>query len=129
MFDSIRFDSIIFFVKIFQAENQMKTKETSNRLDKQKEFENQFEQATETIENRIRQMESIDTSARLEQILHQWLLESRELYGKFPRFPSNEIGGSTILFKEMKIVEVQQFVDQVDAFTSELNDENSILAS
>lgn len=43
----------------------------------------------------------------------QWLLESRQLYGQFPIYPSNELNGSAMLFKEMTIAEVQDFVDTV----------------
>lgn len=104
------------FVQILPA-RQTSTANTighdQHRLDLQQQYQEEFDGAAASVKEKIRQYESIDTKARMEQVLHQWLLESRQLYGHFPVYPSDDMHGSAVLFKEMTIGEVQQFVQKV----------------
>ena len=50
----------------------------------------------------------------MQHVLMQWVLESRQLYGQFPIYPSDDAHGSGMLFKEISIAEVQEFVNKVD---------------
>lgn len=79
----------------------------------QTEYEKEFDQAATLIKDQLRVQEGLETRSRLEHVLQQWLLESRQLYGQFPIYPSEETQGSLVLFKEMTIDEVQKFVNQV----------------
>ena len=90
---------------------------TSDRREKRQALQVQYEQeladAANDVREKIRQHEAVDVKARLEQVLVQWLLESRQLYGQFPIYPPPELNGSSALFKEMSIAEVQDFVNKV----------------
>lgn len=76
-------------------------------------YQEELNQSSSFIKQKIRQYEETEVKSRLEHVLIQWLLESRQLYGQFPIYPSDEINGSTILFKEMTIADVQEFVNKV----------------
>jgi hypothetical protein len=80
---------------------------------RQRQYDNELEQASTSIKQRIHQNESIAIRARFEHVLYQWLLESRQLYGQFPVYPSKEKHGSTVLFKHMSTMELDDFVRQV----------------
>lgn len=86
--------------------------ETIDNVKQRKNQEN-FEEASIFIKEKIRQYEQTEYQARLEHILLQWLLESRQLYGQFPIYPSEETNGSAILFKDMTIDEIEEFVNKV----------------
>lgn len=77
------------------------------------QYEKELAEAANDVREEIRQYEAVDVKARLEQVLVQWLLESRQLYGQFPSYPPPELNGSSALFKEMSIAEVQDFVNKV----------------
>ena len=90
---------------------------TTDRREKQQALQVQYEReladAAHDIREQIRQCEASEVKARLEQVLVQWLLESRQLYGQFPIYPPTNLNGSSGLFKEMSIAEVQDFVNKV----------------
>jgi len=79
----------------------------------QRKNQENFEEASIFIKGKIRQYEQTEYQARLEHVLLQWLLESRQLYGQFPIYPSEETNGSAILFKDMTIDEIEEFVNKV----------------
>ena len=104
------------FVQILPTRQTSTAKTTDHdqhRLPLQQQYQEEFDGAAASVKEKIRQYESIDTKARMEQVLHQWLLESRQLYGHFPVYPSDDMRGSAVLFKEMTIGEVQEFVQKV----------------
>lgn len=67
-----------------------------------------------SIKQQIRRYEQTEVQSRMQNILMQWLLESRQLYGQFPIYPTKDVNGSAMLFKEMSVVDVQEFVNKVD---------------
>ncbi|CAF0820478.1 unnamed protein product [Rotaria sordida] len=82
------------------------------RRDLQLQYHQEFDEASNYIKQKIRQYEETEVKSRIEHVLIQWLLESRQLYGQFPIYPSDELNGSTTLFKEMTVAEVQEFIDK-----------------
>ncbi|CAF4657883.1 unnamed protein product [Rotaria sp. Silwood1] len=94
-----------------QIDNSFDGKDKKRR-DLQLQHHQQFDEASNYIKQKIRQYEETEVKSRMEHVLIQWLLESRQLYGQFPIYPSNELNGSATLFKEMTIAEVQEFVDK-----------------
>ncbi|CAF1483292.1 unnamed protein product, partial [Didymodactylos carnosus] len=68
--------------------------------------------ATAYIKQKIRQYDGTEIKSRMEHVLQQWLLESRQLYGQFPVYPTEEDNGSTTLFRQMTVQEVQEIVDK-----------------
>ncbi len=83
------------------------------RRDLQLQHQQELNEASIFIKQKIRQYEETEVKSRIEHVLIQWLLESRQLYGQFPSFPSDELNGSATLFKQMTIDEVQEFVNKV----------------
>lgn len=83
------------------------------RRDLQLQHQQELDEASISIKQKLRQYEETEVKSRLEYVLIQWLLESRQLYGQFPIYPSDEVNGSATLFKEMTIDEVQEFVNKV----------------
>ncbi len=79
----------------------------------QLKYQQELDEASTIIKQQIRQDEETEVKSRIEHVLIQWLLESRQLYGQFPIYPSDDLNGSAILFKEMTIPEVQEFVNKV----------------
>ncbi|UJR26060.1 hypothetical protein I4U23_007406 [Adineta vaga] len=80
------------------------------RRDVQMQYQQEFDDAEDTIKQKLRQYEETEMKLRIEHVLIQWLLESRQLYGQFPIYPSEETSGSVMLFKDMTIAEIQEFV-------------------
>ncbi|CAM4771441.1 unnamed protein product [Rotaria magnacalcarata] len=80
--------------------------------DLQLQHHQEFDEASNYIKEKLHQYEETEVKSRMKNVMFQWLLESRQLYGQFPIYPSNEVNGSAALFKEMKIAEVQEFVDK-----------------
>ena len=76
------------------------------------------------IKQQIRRYEETEVKSRIQHVLMQWLLESRQLYGQFPIYPSDNSNGSAMVFKEMSIADVEEFVNKVDWIYS-LRRENS----
>ncbi|CAF0994003.1 unnamed protein product [Adineta ricciae] len=74
------------------------------------EYQQELDEAPDHIKLKLSQYEETEMKLRLEHILIQWLLESRQLYGQFPIYPSGDINGSATLFKNLTMTEVQEFV-------------------
>ncbi len=83
------------------------------RRDLQLQYQQELDEASTSIKQKIRQYEETEVKSRVGHVLIQWLLESRQLYGQFPIYPPEELNGSATLFKEMTIAEVQEFVNKV----------------
>ncbi|CAF1118521.1 unnamed protein product [Adineta steineri] len=79
------------------------------RRDLQLQHQQQLDESPDYIKQKIRQYEETEVKSRIEHVLIQWLLESRQLYGQFPIYPSN---GSDMLFKDITLAEVQEFVNK-----------------
>jgi hypothetical protein len=77
------------------------------------QHQQELDDASTFIKQQIRQSEETEVKSRIEHVLIQWLLESRQLYGQFPIYPSDDLNGSAILFKEMTVADVQEFVNKV----------------
>ncbi|CAF0896390.1 unnamed protein product [Adineta ricciae] len=74
------------------------------------EYQQELDEAPDHIKQKLSQYEETEMKFRLEHVLIQWLLESRQLYGQFPIYPSEDINGSATLFKNLTLAEVQEFV-------------------
>ena len=77
------------------------------------EYQQELDEAPDHIKQKLRQYEETEMKFRLEHVLIQWLLESRQLYGQFPIYPPGNINGSATLFKNLALAEVQEFVTKV----------------
>ncbi|CAF2358990.1 unnamed protein product [Rotaria sp. Silwood2] len=93
------------------SENSIASRDKKRR-DLQLQHHQEFDEASNYIKQKIRQFEETEVKSRIEHVLIQWLLESRQLYGQFPIYPSDDLNGSATLFKEMTIAEVQEFVNK-----------------
>ena len=76
-------------------------------------YHQEFNEASNYIKQEIRQHEETEIKSRTKHVLVQWLLESRQLHNQFPVYPSAQMNGSAVLFKQMTIDEVQEFVNKV----------------
>ena len=83
------------------------------RRDLQLQHQQELKEASTFIKQQLRRYEETEVKSRMEHVLMQWLLESRQLYGQFPIYPSDDVNGSATLFKEISIAEVQEFVNKV----------------
>uniref|UniRef100_H2YYL2 IQ motif containing with AAA domain 1 n=1 Tax=Ciona savignyi TaxID=51511 RepID=H2YYL2_CIOSA len=66
----------------------------------QEENEVEYQQALVTIKEKIRQVEGPDIKETMQDQIRQWFIECRDATGKFPDYPDEEDGGSSLLFKE-----------------------------
>jgi hypothetical protein len=105
------------FPKILPRRKALNDKSSDDRDKKRHDLQFQHQQeldeASNYIKQKIRQYEETEVKSRIEYVLIQWLLESRQLYGQFPIYPSEELNGSGILFKDMTIAQIQEFVNKV----------------
>uniref|UniRef100_A0A8C8VLD1 IQ motif containing with AAA domain 1 like n=1 Tax=Pelusios castaneus TaxID=367368 RepID=A0A8C8VLD1_9SAUR len=67
---------------------------------RQAEYEAEYQQALESIREGVYEMEGPDMREEMKEQLRQWFIECHDLTGRFPEFPDEEIGGSSILFAE-----------------------------
>uniref|UniRef100_H2YYK9 ATPase AAA-type core domain-containing protein n=1 Tax=Ciona savignyi TaxID=51511 RepID=H2YYK9_CIOSA len=72
----------------------------SNAGKKSIQNEVEYQQALVTIKEKIRQVEGPDIKETMQDQIRQWFIECRDATGKFPDYPDEEDGGSSLLFKE-----------------------------
>jgi hypothetical protein len=46
--------------------------------------------------------------------IRQWFLECRDVTGKFPDYPDEDEGGSTLIFKNKTVAELQDDIENME---------------
>ena len=59
-----------------------------------------FQNAEISVKQKIREVEGPDMRETLQESIREWFIETRDATGKFPEFPEEDEGGSTLIFKE-----------------------------
>ena len=59
-----------------------------------------FQNAEISVKQKIREVEGPDMKETLQESIREWFIETRDATGKFPEFPEEDEGGSTLIFKE-----------------------------
>uniref|UniRef100_A0A8C4YAK9 IQ motif containing with AAA domain 1 like n=1 Tax=Gopherus evgoodei TaxID=1825980 RepID=A0A8C4YAK9_9SAUR len=67
---------------------------------RQADYEAEYQQALVSIREGLYEVEGPDMREEMKEQLRQWFIECHDLTGRFPEFPDEEIGGSSILFAE-----------------------------
>uniref|UniRef100_A0A674JSA1 IQ motif containing with AAA domain 1 like n=1 Tax=Terrapene triunguis TaxID=2587831 RepID=A0A674JSA1_9SAUR len=67
---------------------------------RQADYEAEYQQALVNIQEGLYEVEGPDMREEMKEQLRQWFIECHDLTGRFPEFPDEEIGGSSILFAE-----------------------------
>ncbi|CAH1783239.1 unnamed protein product [Owenia fusiformis] len=70
--------------------------------------EQEYQQALITIKDKIRETEGPDVKESMQDQIRQWFIECRDASGKFPEIPTEEEGGSAVIFKEKDPAEVEK---------------------
>uniref|UniRef100_A0A8C3XQK8 IQ motif containing with AAA domain 1 like n=1 Tax=Chelydra serpentina TaxID=8475 RepID=A0A8C3XQK8_CHESE len=60
----------------------------------------EYQQALVSIQDGLYEVEGPDMREEMKEQLRQWFIECHDLTGRFPEFPDEEIGGSSILFAD-----------------------------
>lgn len=81
--------------------------------------EKDFQQALITIKEKLRQSEGPDIKERMISQIRQWFLECRDVTGKFPDFPDEDEGGSSLIFKNKTVTELQDDIENLEAGAKE----------
>ncbi|KAM4574468.1 dynein regulatory complex protein 11 isoform 2-T2 [Fundulus diaphanus] len=81
--------------------------EASIRI-KQKKHEEAYLKSIEEILKQLREMEYHDTSKTMKSQIRQWFFECRNATGAFPDYPSEEDGGSALIFAEKSPQELME---------------------
>ncbi|GFO37038.1 Iq and aaa domain-containing protein 1 [Plakobranchus ocellatus] len=84
---------------------------SSRNKAKAKEKEAEFEADKALVESELYESEGPHMAWTLYYNIKQWLLEARDILGKFPPYPEAEDGGSLVLFSDKSIREVAQDLD------------------
>uniref|UniRef100_A0A8C3SNL8 IQ motif containing with AAA domain 1 like n=1 Tax=Chelydra serpentina TaxID=8475 RepID=A0A8C3SNL8_CHESE len=67
---------------------------------RQADYEAEYQQALVSIQDGLYEVEGPDMREEMKEQLRQWFIECHDLTGRFPEFPDEEIGGSSILFAD-----------------------------
>ncbi|XP_075463462.1 dynein regulatory complex protein 11 [Ascaphus truei] len=70
------------------------------RSDLQEQYEAEYQHALVQIRDTVRNTEGPDMKETLQDQIRQWFIECRHAAGKFPDFPDEEDGGSTVIFAQ-----------------------------
>uniref|UniRef100_A0A3Q2P1Z8 IQ and AAA domain-containing protein 1 n=1 Tax=Fundulus heteroclitus TaxID=8078 RepID=A0A3Q2P1Z8_FUNHE len=89
------------------AEAAAQAIEASTRI-KQKQHEEAYLKSIEEILKQLREMEYHDTSKTMKNQIRQWFFECRNATGAFPDYPSEEDGGSALIFAEKSPQELME---------------------
>lgn len=101
--------------------DQQLNEREKKRRNLQQQYRDELDQASNMIKQQIRRYDETEVKARMQHVLMQWLLESRQLYGQFPIYPSEDSNGSAMLFKEISIADVQEFVNKVMSYQEKID--------
>ncbi|XP_048366495.1 IQ and AAA domain-containing protein 1-like [Sphaerodactylus townsendi] len=78
---------------------------------RQADYETEYRQALDSIRDSVYEVEGPSMREEMKAQLRQWFIECRELTGRFPDFPEQEIGGSSVLFAQRSPEEVKAELD------------------
>ncbi|KAM4738665.1 dynein regulatory complex protein 11 isoform 2-T2 [Anableps anableps] len=92
------------------AEIAAQASEASTRI-KQKKSEEAYLKAIEEILNQLRETERHDMTKTMKSQIRQWFFECRNSTGVFPDYPSQEDGGSVLIFAEKT---PQQLLEEIE---------------
>ncbi|KAG7488774.1 hypothetical protein MATL_G00038550 [Megalops atlanticus] len=70
------------------------------RWQKQAEYEEDFQRATITIADKLREVEGPDMRETMKDQIRQWFIECLDATGNFPDYPEEEDGGSALIFAD-----------------------------
>ncbi|XP_076363587.1 dynein regulatory complex protein 11 isoform X2 [Tachypleus tridentatus] len=65
----------------------------------QDKHETDYKTALVAVKERLEKVEGLDIKEQMQDQIREWILKNREETGKFPEYPSDEEGGSTVIFK------------------------------
>ncbi|XP_044861234.1 IQ and AAA domain-containing protein 1-like isoform X3 [Mauremys mutica] len=82
---------------------------------RQADYEAEYQQAMVSIREGLYEVEGPDMREEMKEQLRQWFIECHDLTGRFPEFPDEEIGGSSILFAEKTPEQVKAELDLLEA--------------
>ncbi|XP_047231378.1 dynein regulatory complex protein 11 isoform X2 [Girardinichthys multiradiatus] len=91
------------------AEITAQATEASIRI-KQKKYEEAYLKSTEEILKQLRDTERLDMSKTIKSQIREWFFECRNATGVFPDYPSEEDGGSALIFAEKS---PQQLIEEI----------------
>ncbi|XP_069926102.1 dynein regulatory complex protein 11 [Oryctolagus cuniculus] len=92
--------------------------EKVNRLrsEVQRQHEEEYREAMVTIKNDLKAIEGPDMKESLQDQIRHWFIECRNLTGTFPDYPTEEEGGSAVIFSNKT---PQQVIDDIIASQEE----------
>ncbi|XP_069100426.1 dynein regulatory complex protein 11-like [Pleurodeles waltl] len=82
------------------------------RRAKREEYEEEYQQALVTIKDKLMEVEGPDMKEQMKDQIRQWFIECHDNTGKFPDYPEDEDGGSSIIFAEKSPEELKKELDQ-----------------
>ncbi|XP_066483591.1 IQ and AAA domain-containing protein 1-like [Tiliqua scincoides] len=78
---------------------------------RQSDYEAEYREALDNVHDALLEVEAPSMREALREQLRQWLIECHDLTGRFPDFPEEEIGGSSVLFAPKTPEEVRTELD------------------
>jgi len=78
----------------------------------QQENEKDYQKALVSIKEKLRDVEGAEMREVMQDQVRQWFIESRDASGKFPEYPSEEEGGSALIFKPKDPAELEEEAKQ-----------------
>merc|ERR1712147_454673 len=74
----------------------------------QQENEREYQKALVTIKEKLKDVEGPEMRESMRDQIRQWFIESRDATGKFPEYPTEEEGGSALIFREKDPAELEE---------------------
>merc|ERR1712080_297350 len=74
----------------------------------QLENEREYQKALVSIKEKLKDVEGPEMRESMQDQIRQWFIESRDATGKFPEYPTEEEGGSALIFKEKDPLELEE---------------------
>ncbi|XP_034279359.1 LOW QUALITY PROTEIN: IQ and AAA domain-containing protein 1-like [Pantherophis guttatus] len=84
---------------------------------RQADYEAEYREAQERIRDALLELEGPNMREQLREQLRQWFIECRDLTGRFPDYPEEEIGGCEVLFAQKTPEEVRAELDLAEIKT------------
>ncbi|KAM8980875.1 IQ and AAA domain-containing protein 1-like [Sarcophilus harrisii] len=84
------------------------------RRQRQQEKEMEYQEAVVEIRQQVKVKEGPDMQEEMKKQIRQWFIECHDLTGHFPEYPSDEIGGSSVIFSEKMPQQVKRELDIID---------------
>ncbi|XP_069502115.1 IQ and AAA domain-containing protein 1-like [Ambystoma mexicanum] len=85
------------------------------RREKREEYELQYQEALVNIKNKMLEVEGPDMKEQMKDQIRQWFIECHDKTGKFPDYPEDEDGGSSIIFAEKTPEELKKEMEEKEA--------------